>query len=386
MSDRKPDNLYQRRPGGPWWILYYVNGKRVQRSLGTTSVREAKRLRDEILGVRAGGDRIRAKFGIGAAPTEGEPVPTLREVADRWMLTKRIAKRAPSTLSHYEDSLRCWIRPHLGGRRLGDISRDDVRAFIDMLRKAPGKEGRKMSDDQVAFVFGRLRSIYLFARREGLWTGLDPTDLEKQERPAPGKGRDTILTLDEAQRFLAELRGRWYYMVSVSLYAGLSVAEVNGLAWADVDLDAAMLTVRRNYLDGAVKTDARADTIPMHRDLVKLLTAWKAQADEDVEWLFPCRTGKPKKKVTPVDYDVLRDAAERAGIKKRVTWHTLRHSYGTALYESNPDPKALQSLMRHSDIRITLSRYVHPDRAKLAEKVNALPSITGATRAKLRLV
>jgi integrase len=377
---KTPGNLYQR--GDVWWILYYVNGRRVRRSLETTSQKEAKRLRDEILGVRAGGDRIRAKFGIAAAANEGAPVPTIAEVADSWMTAKRIAKRATNTLDTYEDAVECWIKPELGQRRVGDVSRADVRAFVDVLRKAKGREGRKMSDDRVSFIFGRLRAIYLFARREGLWTGIDPTDLDKHERPQPGKGRDTILTIAEAQRFLAELDGRWYYMASVALYAGLAVGEVNGLAWGDVDLDAGTLTVRRSYAEGTTKSTARADTIPLHRDLVALLRTWQEICESD-EWVFPSRGGRPKKKVTPVDYRVLRRAASAAEIKKRVTWHTLRHSYGTALYEQNPDPKALQALMRHADIRITLSRYVHPDRSKLADKVNALPSIL---KPRLRVV
>lgn len=378
---KRVENLYQR--GDVWWIRYHVNGQKVRRSLDTTSLNEAKRLRAEILGVRAGGDHVRSKFGLNAAPTDGAPVPTLAEVADRWLLAKRIAKRAPKTLESYEDALDCWIKPKLGPRRIGDVTRTDVRAFIDDLRKAPGKEGRKMSDDRVSFLFGRLRALYLFARREGIWTGPDPTDLDRQERPAAGKGRSTVLTIDEAQRFLCQLDGRWYYMASVALYAGLSVAEVNGLAWDDVCLETATLTVRRNYVDGATKSAARADTIPLHRELVALLRTWKEICTSE-EWLFPARKGRPKKKVTTVDYRVLRKAADAAGIKgKRITWHTLRHSYGTALYEANPDIKALQALMRHSDVRITLARYVHPDRSKLAEKVNALPSLA---RPRLRVV
>lgn len=371
MPSKNPENLFRR--GDVWWIRYNVNGQKIRRSLGTRSIREARRLRAEILGRRASGDQVRAKFGLSAAPMEGAPVPTLGEVSNEWLTAHEIAKNAPNTIKAYTAALDCWIRPTFGHRRMGDITRADVRSFIATLRAAKGHTGSPLSDDQVAYVFGRLRSLFLFARRESLWVGADPTDLPKQERPQPGAGRTVVLTLDELQRFIGELDGRWYYMVSVAAYAGLSVAEVNGLRWDDIDFDAGTLTVRRNYLEERTKSKARAEPIPLHRDLIALLRMLEAESES--EWLFPCRTGKPKKKATEADYRVLREAAIRAGISKHVTWHVFRHSYGTAMYEQLRDPKALKALMRHSDIRITLKRYVHPDREQLAEKANQLPSL-----------
>lgn len=73
------------------------------------------------------------------------------------------------------------VRP----KRIGQITRADVEAFIARLRQAPGREG-KMSRDQVANVFGRLRAIYRFARRRGL-CGVVRTDLDRAQQPGPGR-------------------------------------------------------------------------------------------------------------------------------------------------------------------------------------------------------
>jgi site-specific recombinase XerD len=54
----------------------------------------------------------------------------------------------------------------------------------------------------------------------------------------------------------------------------------------------------------------------------------------------------------------IKPAAIRAGITKRIGWHTPRHSFGTLLKDNGADLKLIQSLMRHSNVSVTADRYV----------------------------
>jgi len=54
---------------------------------------------------------------------------------------------------------------------------------------------------------------------------------------------------------------------------------------------------------------------------------------------------------------IVRPAAERAGIKKRIGWHTFRHSYATILKANGEDVKTVQESLRHANSRITLDTY-----------------------------
>ena len=56
--------------------------------------------------------------------------------------------------------------------------------------------------------------------------------------------------------------------------------------------------------------------------------------------------------------DHIRPAAKRAGITKRIGWHTLRHTFGTLLKSNGEDVATVQSLMRHANVSVTMDRYV----------------------------
>ena len=76
-----PENLYQR--GGTWYIRYSANGRKIRKSLKTTSLREAKQLRNQVLAKRS----VAVQFGL----KEPEPIKevTFAEIEERWLKTKR---------------------------------------------------------------------------------------------------------------------------------------------------------------------------------------------------------------------------------------------------------------------------------------------------------
>jgi integrase len=157
--------------------------------------------------------------------------------------------------------------------------------------------------------------------------------------------------------------------------------EVAGLHWDDVDLDAspATLTVRRSY-QGDPKNAGSATTVALHDELVPLLKRLKEDADS--EWLLPSALGKARRRMSGADRKALHAAAQRAGIKKHVTPHVFRHTFGTLLYASTTDPKAVQRLMRHAAIKTTMEVHVKDDRP-LEDKINSLPAIRAKTQLRV---
>ena len=140
------DNLYQRN--GVYWIRYNVNGRKVRRSLKTESLREATRLKNEILGTRDAGCDVRAKFGLAAAPADaGAPALTFDEVADRFIRHKQISRVTEHTAKQGAGMINGWLRPAFGPRPVNAISRDDVIAFLGTLKTARGRKGGRPLDD-----------------------------------------------------------------------------------------------------------------------------------------------------------------------------------------------------------------------------------------------
>ena len=89
-------------------------------------------------------------------------------------------------------------------------------------------------------------------------------------------------------------------------------------------------------------------------------------------YLFPgmIKSWRADKPLTPkCIWTAVQDAAKRAGIKKRVSPHTLRHSWATHLLENGTDLRTIQMFMGHADLRAT-SIYLHLSRRHLQAVTN----------------
>jgi site-specific recombinase XerD len=91
-------------------------------------------------------------------------------------------------------------------------------------------------------------------------------------------------------------------------------------------------------------------------------------------WLFPARPGGDRPWHPSTIQRVCREAAARAGLTKKVTVHTLRHSYATTLLEAGVNVRTIQMLLGHSSLRTT-ARYTHVSREALQQTVSPLDLI-----------
>lgn len=185
------------------------------------------------------------------------------------------------------------------------------------------------------------------------------------------------------------------------LETGLRRNEVKSLTWADLDLEQGVLTTRPHW-EG--NKNGREERLPLTPGLLQRLLEWRLK-----------NPGDPSVKVVKLTSRSLRAFDEdlvAAGLATRVpqdregkpiplnaeglpvrtpcTWvinkrdaagrvldmHALRHTFGTRLGRlPGVDPKTVQSLMRHSDPRLTFGVYVHSDAARLKAAVQNLPTL-----------
>ena len=364
---RNPDNLYRR--GEIWWIRYGSGGKRIRRSLGTKSVREAKRIRDQILAKRS----TAARFGIELAPLE--PCKSFAEIATQW-LEFRLADSSLAPQTRYQSAriVRSKLLPEFGMMAMSAITVEAIERFIAKLRK-------NYARSTVANYFCQLRAIFTKSIRWGWFAG--PNPLDRLERvPTQGPGRNVVLKTSEAIGLLSQLHGCLYYKVALALYTGLRWGEIHGLAWADImlDTDQSTLTVRRSFR-GVLKTKASAATIPLSAEAADLLRRWRSQQASFGQagslWIFPDAHGRLRARPSTAERRAIHEATKHAGIDKHVTPHVFRHTFGTWVYELTGDPKIVQRLMRHASFHTSML-YVH-DRRSLAGVVDALPSLVSNT-------
>ena len=157
-----------------------------------------------------------------------------------------------------------------------------------------------------------------------------------------------VLSADEVVRFLGVVPSLKMRAALTTAYAaGLRASEAAGLKVANID--SGRMVIRIEHGKGA-----KDRYVMLSAQLLGILrTYWRLARPK--EWLFP---GRDESK--PIDVQVLhsacRSARAAAGLAKRVTVHTLRHSFATHLLESGTDIRIIQVLLGHGNLSST-ARY-----------------------------
>src|SRR5215467_7655828 len=219
------------------------------------------------------------------------------------------------------------------GRSPSTASKEDVRRFqLHLASNGAGTPKMNVTAAALRFFFN---------------VTLDRPDLAKQAsfvhepRKVP-----VVLSPEEVARFLEAAPGiKYKAALSVAYGAGLRVSEVAALKVPDIDSERMMLRVEQ----GKGRKDRYAMLSPQ---LLELLRDWYRVARPAV-WLFPGRD--PMLPLTTRQFArAVHAAANIAGIKKRVTPHTLRHSFATHLLEQKTDVRLIQVLLGHAKLETTM--------------------------------
>lgn len=176
-----------------------------------------------------------------------------------------------------------------------------------------------------------------------------------------------ILGADEVVRFLEAVPSLKTRTALTTAYgAGLRASETVGLRVADIDSSRMLIQVRQGK-------GAKDRTVMLSPQLLRILrTYWRLVRPR--LWLFPGRD-----ETKPIDVQVLhaacRSAAKAAGLAKRVSVHTLRHSFATHLLESGVDIRIIQVLLGHNSLSTT-ARYTRVATTTIARTQSPLDRLT----------
>ncbi|MCK5624584.1 tyrosine-type recombinase/integrase [Candidatus Pacearchaeota archaeon] len=215
------------------------------------------------------------------------------------------------------------------------ITEDDVKKYI-------AEKLDKNSSSSVILFLSALKYAYSNILKK------DPTSNIK--RPKREKRFPTVLTKDEIKKLFEVLDSKKSKLMISLMYAcGMRVSELINLKMENFDFEE-----RIGYIRQAKGKKDRIFNIPdfLFRDLKYQA---EKQIEKDKKYLF---TG-PKGKLSSRNLQkIVSCAAQRAGIKKDVHCHTLRHSFATHLLENNVDIRKIQVLLGHSSLSTT-ELYAH---------------------------
>jgi integron integrase len=301
-----------------------------------------------------------------------------KKLLDQLSDTLRMRHYSYRTEQSYVDWVRRYILFHQK-RHPSTLGEEEIRAFLAHL--AADRNVAASTQNQAL-------SAILFLYREVLKKELEPILITGARRP---ERLPTVLTNEEVRQVLSDLTGTHKLMAQLLYGSGLRLMECVRLRLKDLDFNYRTVTVR----DGKGEKDR---ITPMPDSLIAPLQRQVERVrlfhDEDLaagfgrvylpnalnekypnaavelgwQYLFPAPKCSPDPRSPGVTrrhhleasglQRSVKEAARKAGIHKRVTCHTFRHSFATHLLQNGHDIRTVQELLGHKDVRTTMI-YTH---------------------------
>ena len=281
----------------------------------------------------------------------------LQGYLDHLTIERGVAK---NTLSSYRRDLRRYSK-HLSDRGIHDLAKvgeDDVSEFLVALRRGdPDSGAAALSAVSAARALIAVRGLHRFAAAEGL----AELDVARAVRPpTPGRRLPKSLTIDEVLALLEGAGGespsdgpltlRNRALLELLYSTGSRISEAVGLDVDDIDTQARSVLLRGK--------GGKQRLVPIGRPAVQALDAYLVRGRPDLARrargtpaiFLNVRGGRLSRQSA---WQVLQDAAERAGITSGVSPHMLRHSFATHLLEGGADVRVVQELLGHASVTTT---------------------------------
>lgn len=362
--------MAKRRPNGGGTVAKRTDG-RYQGAAYVTDT-DGNRVRKYVYG--ATWDEAAEKLGkLQDQERNGIPVPSRSWSLGEWLAywLEHIVKpdREHNTYVKYESKVRLYLVPHLGKKPMVKLSPAQIRSCMAALTREKVPAATRFE------VLRTLRNALNRAMREELLTR-NVALLVDMPKVSKDKGR--AWSAREAISFLRTARAHRFYAACVLiLVLGLRRSEVLGLRWQDIDFENRQFTptkqVQREKGVGLIlkdlKTDSSTAVLPLPefcaraleerrelQDLERQIVgdSWEQEPDHDV--IFSSERGGL---TDPVGFSRAFNAlVKRAGVR-RITVRLARHTCGTLLAFLKVHPKVAQTILRHSQISMTMDVYTH---------------------------
>lgn len=218
-----------------------------------------------------------------------------------------------------------------------------------------------------ARIISGIHSFYRFLLLNN-YIETDPSEL--LETPKIGLHLPEVLTVEEIDRIIEAVdmdkaEGQRNRAILETLYScGLRVSELCNLKMSDL-----------YFTEGFVKVEGKGSKqriVPISQRAIKEIRywlidrqAWRVKPGYE-DYVFLARWGKGISRI--MIFHLIKELADKAGIKKKISPHTFRHSFATHLLEGGANLRAIQAMLGHESITTT-EIYTHIDRNRLRQEI-----------------
>jgi integrase/recombinase XerD len=249
-----------------------------------------------------------------------------------------------------------------GVQEVQEVDKFHIRGFLLALR------GKNLNTKSIVRNLVAIRTFFRFLIQEGV---LESNPVEELESPKVAKTLPEILTLEEIEQILEQpnlqtpLGTRDRAMLEMLYATGMRVSELTQLPIHQVNLEGGYVLL---YGKGS-----KERIVPLGTEAMKWVTVYLKTArgilskGKESPSLFINRSGKGMSRQRL--WKNLKDYGRRAGLRKRITPHLLRHSFASHLLERGADLRSVQMMLGHADISTTqIYTHVTGERLKKVHK------------------
>ncbi|KKQ27457.1 MAG: Phage integrase family protein [Candidatus Magasanikbacteria bacterium GW2011_GWC2_37_14] len=234
-----------------------------------------------------------------------------------------------------------------------EVTTEDIKNYLDYLTQKSSASTVSVAYNAIHFYYGEIwkRSFFL-----------------NIHQPKKNKYLPVVLSKEEINRMISlTVNPKHNCIISLLYGTGLRVSELTHIKMRDIDLDRMMLRVFQGK--------GKKDRMVMLPGKLKNILQIQAKLKKADNFLFTNGRGSGGSRLTEATIQkIVAKAAERAGIKKNVSPHTLRHSFATHLLENGTDIRYIQELLGHAKLQTT-QIYTHVANSNLQSIKSPLDQI-----------
>jgi integrase len=361
-SARQPKRAYgsgsiiQER--GSWYGKWRVGDRQVKRRLGPVRP----------VGSSDGLTRKQAEAALRRLIGEvkiltPEERTTFEQAADRYVHhLEHVMRRKTSTIQDYRIITKRHLGPYFDKTPLERVKTTDIEAYVFA-------KSRELSVKTITNHLNFAHGVFRFALRRG-WATSNPVAAADRPRAAQADPDIRFLTTEELEALLRAvprddvLGPTEHAIYTVAAMTGLRQGELVALRWRDIDWTAGVVRVRRNYSRGqwgTPKSRRSSRSVPLAdrvaAELDRHFRRSVYRSDDSLVFCHP-HTGNPydASKLRERFYAAMKRAGmgEKCGLKGGITFHSLRHTFGTRMAAVGVPMRTLQEWMGHRDYTTTL--------------------------------
>ncbi len=325
---------------------------------------------------------------------------TLNEYILYWLTTYKLNKIEPSSYTRLYRVFECQIHDTIGKKMIGNITTVDIQKLIDEYANPKDKKVKPLALSGLKKIVHLLRPCFAMAVKENIISSnpCDDVILPSESYIIVETKRQYSLTEFEISKIKeialqkyknGEYKCRNGLILLILLNLGLRSGEMLALEWSDIDIDKKIVSINKTIQCGIRDFEEKSETVMYSR--VKKSTKTKSGIrilklnDTVVFYLkelkeydkrnnivstFVCCTSDGKISSHRNLQKSLDNIIKNTPIDKRVTLHTLRHTFGSTLIRNGIGIEVISKLMGHANITITYNKYIHSIQEEEAKAMN----------------